>query len=81
MLQVAIVLGPFAPEGWTLTGVGGWALAAGGIDESKVMHDFIIVTPAPCGVLPLCACALVVLTSPFDPHSSSRLLLINTAMR
>ena len=35
------------------------------------MHDFIIVTPAPCGVLPLlCACALVVLTSPFDPHST-----------
>ena len=35
------------------------------------MHDFIVVTPAPCGVLPLlCACALVVLTSPFDPHST-----------
>ena len=46
------------------------------------MNDFIIVTPAPCGVLPLlCACALVVLTSPFDPHPSSRLLLTNTAMR
>jgi hypothetical protein len=56
-------------------------LAAGGFDESKAMHYFIIVTPAPCGVLPLCACALVVLTSPFDPHSSSRLLLTNTAMR
>ena len=56
-------------------------LAAGGFDESKPVHDFIIVTPAPCGVLPLCACALVVLTSPFDPHSSLRLLLTNTAMR
>jgi hypothetical protein len=56
-------------------------LAAGGFDESKAMHDFIIVTPAPCGVLPLCACALVVLTSPFDLHSSPHLLLTNTAMR
>ena len=56
-------------------------LAAGGFDEPKAMHNFIIVTPAPCGVLPLCACALVVLISPFDPHSSSCLLLTNAAMR
>ena len=50
-------------------------------DEPKATHGSIIVTPAPCGVLPLCACALVVPTSPFDPHSSSRLLLTNIAMR
>ena len=36
VLQVVIVLGPFAPEGWTLTGVGGWEKESFEVDGANI---------------------------------------------